>query len=241
MLRSIRFYSQLVFSLLGLIPKMKKVPRVAEEKGQAAADDMSFHVVKKWSREAMVASGVKVEIEGLEHIPKDRNVLFVGNHLSNFDFLVLLDAIPVPVGFIAKVELKKIPLVATWMDYIHCLFMDRSDMKQQMQIILQGIKQLKEGYSMIVFPEGTRSKTGKMLEFKAGTFKLATKSKEPIVPFTIMGTADVLENNGYRIAKKPVKLVFHPAVDVTAVPKEELGSLHQTVQAIVAGPLEGKA
>lgn len=239
MLRSIRFYSQLVFSLIGLIPKMKKMPHVVQKEGQQAADKLSYHVVERWARRALAASGVEVEVEGLEHIPKDRNVLFVGNHLSNFDFLVLLACLNVPVGFIAKVELKKIPLVSTWMEYIHCLFMDRSDMKQQMQIILQGIKELKEGYNLIVFPEGTRSKTGKMLEFKAGTFKLATKSKVPIVPFTLIGTADVLENNGYRIAKRPVKLIVHPPVDVASIPKEELGSLHKTVQDMVAAPLEG--
>ena len=236
MLHSLYFYFRLVSSLVLLIPTMRRLGRVKERLPKDEWDKKVWNVAGNWAKDLLRDSGVKMQVEGLEHIPKDRTVLFVGNHQSNFDFLVLLGSLGVPTGFIAKIELEKIPLVSTWMKYLYCLFMDRSDMKQQMQTILAGIKELKEGDNLIVFPEGTRSKDGKMLEFKAGTFKLALKSKVPIVPFTIMGSADALENNHYMMKKVPIRLVIHPLIETKDIPKVEQGSLHRLVEEIVAKP-----
>src|SRR5699024_1808110 len=94
----------------------------------------------------------------------------------------------VPHGFIAKVELTKFPIVSQWMKEMKCIFMDRSDRRQSLQSIKEGINILKNGHSMVIFPEGTRSKSDAMGEFKAGSMTLATKSGVPIVPITISGS-----------------------------------------------------
>lgn len=238
MLRSLRFYSKALGSLILLIPKLNKAKKIEKSSEMSIDDKNIYEIVQKWSANRVKDTGAKIFVHGRENIPTNGNMLFIGNHQSNFDFALLLAELKVPVGFIAKVELIKLPLIKDWMNLIHCLFMDRGDMKQQLKTIIEGIDLLKKGYNLIVFPEGTRSKDGKVLEFKAGTFKLATKSKVPIVPFTIKGAADVLENNShYRIAPAEVHLYIHKPIDVSSMDKEELAKIHEIVQKIVEEPL----
>ncbi len=192
MLRTIWFYIKFFIGLLMLETVSAKVERLKEKEGEEAYEKEVTRIVKKWCVNRLKETGATVYVHGGENLP-DRNVLFICNHMSNLDFAVLLAKINKPFGFIAKVELEKIPMLSKWMRKINCLFMDRSDMKQQLQVIVEGIKMLKNGKSLLIFPEGTRSRDGKIHEFKAGSFKLAIKSGVPIVPLTIMGTSDIYE------------------------------------------------
>lgn len=139
-------------------------------------------------------SGCKVTILGKENIPEDTPVLFVGNHRSYFDILIYHEAIGRPVGYIAKSEMRKIPLLPLYMDDIGCLFLDRDDIKQGLKIINQGAEYMKLGHSMVLFPEGTRNQKEEMLPFKEGGYKMAEKSKSPIVPVAITGSDLLLES-----------------------------------------------
>ncbi|HAG04943.1 MAG TPA: 1-acyl-sn-glycerol-3-phosphate acyltransferase [Lachnospiraceae bacterium] len=194
-----------------------------------AADSVTL-----WGKRRLKAAGVKVEVKGAENIPDKKGILFVSNHQSDFDILVLLGYIPVEKGFVAKKELSKIPLLSRWMRTIHCLFIDRSDMKQQAKTIVDGIKLLKEGKNMVIFPEGTRSKGGPRHEFKAGSFRLATKSNAPIVPVSIDGSYKAFEANphGY-IRPCTVKLTIHKPIFTENLTKEELNELPKKVEQIV--------
>ena len=138
-----------------------------------------------------------------------------------------------PKGFIAKKELEKWPMISTWMKYINCIFMDRSNLRKSAEAIVMGTKLLKNGYSMVIFPEGTRSKGGPIKDFKAGSFKLATKSGSLIVPVTINGTYKLLEANNNRIKGADIELVIHPAIDPQKLDKKELDTLNETVCNIV--------
>lgn len=170
---------------------------------------------------------------GLENIPKNQTVLFVSNHQSNFDIPLLMGAIDIPKGFIAKKELEKWPIISTWMKYLNCIFMDRDNLRKSAQSIVEGINLLKGGYSMVIFPEGTRSKGKPVEEFKAGSFKLATKSKCPIIPLTINGTYKLLEGNNNRVKGASIELVIHPPIYVSSLNKDELEVLPETVYSIV--------
>ena len=143
---------------------------------------------------------------GLENIPQDRPCLFVGNHRSILDIVVTLAYMKKPVGYISKMELKKVPLLNLMMEDIHCLFLDRQDPRQGLKTILAAIEEIKSGRSMFVFPEGTRSRVeGEFLPFHAGSFKIATKPGAPIVPVTIVNCGDLLEDHFPRV--KWVKVV----------------------------------
>lgn len=196
-----------------------------------------YKITHWWASFILKLSGCKVHVEGLENIPKDRAALFVANHQSNFDIPLLMSVIDTPKGFIAKKELENIPLLSKWMKYIQCVFMDRDNLRQSAESIVKGINILKSGYSMVIFPEGTRSKGGQHSDFKAGSFKLATKSKSLIVPVTIDGTYKVLEESNNKIKASNLKVIIHKPIDTTTLSKDELNTLHEDVQNIVFNSL----
>lgn len=150
--------------------------------------------VSGFFRTELKIAGCDVTVLGKENIPTDTPVLFVGNHRSYFDILVYHESIGTPVGFIAKVEMRKIPLLPLYMDDIGCLFLDRDDIRQGVEIIKQGTEFMKMGHSMILFPEGTRNQQDTLLPFKEGGYKMAEKSKCPIVPVAISGSDLLLES-----------------------------------------------
>ena len=143
-------------------------------------------------------SGVKVTVRGLENIPKDSAVLYVGNHRSYFDILVGYTTVPGPMGFVAKKEMLRYPLLSDWMVNVNCLSLDRDDIKAGLKMILDGIEKVKNGVSVWIFPEGTRNRHDDILEllpFKEGSLKIAEKSGCPVVPVAMFGTADVFEKH----------------------------------------------
>lgn len=141
-------------------------------------------------------AGVKVDYIGLENVPKEDAVLYIANHRSFFDIVLTYSQVPHACGYVAKKEMLKVPLLNLWMRNLHCLFLDRNDLKAGLKTILYAIKQVKEGVSICIFPEGTRSKTeGEFLPFHDGSFKIAQKADCPIVPMTILNSAAVFENH----------------------------------------------
>lgn len=150
--------------------------------------------VSGFFRTELKIAGCKVTVLGEENIPKDGPALFVGNHRSYFDILVYHEAIGKPLGFLAKKEMEKIPLLPLYMRDIGCLFLDRDDIKQGLSIIKQGTEYMKLGHSMVVFPEGTRNQSEELLPFREGGYKMAEKSKSPLVPVAISGTDLLLES-----------------------------------------------
>ena len=143
-------------------------------------------------------TGVEVTVIGEELVPKDEAVLYIGNHRSFFDILLTYTRCPRLTGYIAKTEMEKIPLLSNWMRYLHCLFLDRKDIKKGLKTILTGIDLIKSGISVCIFPEGTRNKNAdetEMLPFHDGSFKIATRAKSPIIPIAISNSANIWEAN----------------------------------------------
>lgn len=188
-----------------------------------------YNITSRWARNMIKATGSKVIVEGLDNIPENDTVLFVSNHQGNFDIPLLIGYLPKSVGFIAKVELKKIPMVKTWMEKLHCVFMDRKNPKESLKAILKGIDYLKKGSSMVVFPEGTRSKSNILGEFKAGSMKLALKSGVKIVPITINGTYRIMEETK-KIKPAKITLCIHSAIDTTLLSNDEKKQLNEIVK-----------
>lgn len=233
MLRSLLFYPGLIISLIFSSLYTFRINYLLH-KGRNEERILLIHkVTHRWARFIMKLSGCKINITGLENIPINKTVLFVSNHQSNFDIPLLMSAIDIPKGFIAKKELAKWPGISLWMRYMQCTFMDRENMRKSAESIVEGINILKSGYSMVIFPEGTRSKGGKPHEFKAGSFKLALKSKVPIVPITIDGSYKALEANDNRIKASLINITIHPSIDVNNLTKDEITELPERVEHII--------
>lgn len=236
-MRSFIFYPTIIIALIITNIYRIKINSLTKKGDLKKRDEYIHKVTTKWAKFVMKLSGAKITIIGEENLPKDETVLFVANHQSNFDIPLIMSCIDVPKGFIAKKELETWPMISTWMKYLKCIFMDRSNLRKSAEAIVEGTKLLKSGYSMVIFPEGTRSKGGPVGEFKAGSFKLATKSKRQIVPVTIDGTYKLLEANKNWIKKADVKLIIHPPIDTTSLSKEETDNLHNTVRSIISKDL----
>lgn len=232
-MRSLIFFPGIIINLIFTNIYRIKINSLTK-KGETEKRAAYIHkITTKWAKFVMKLAGARITVVGTENLPKDKTVLFVANHQSNFDIPLLMSSINVPKGFIAKKELENWPIISTWMKYINCIFMDRTNLRKSAEAIVEGTKLLKSGYSMVIFPEGTRSKGDPIGEFKAGSFKLATKSKCPIVPITIDGTYKLLEANHNKVKGADVKLVIHPPIDVTSLSKEDAENLHNTVRSII--------
>ena len=138
--------------------------------------ERSTLAIVKWSfRTLLWLAGCKPRVIGYENVPKDEAVLYIGNHLSFFDIIITYTLVPGQTGYISKKE-NRIPILAQYMKILHCLFLDRKDIRQGMKTILEAIQLVKDGVSIFIFPEGTRSRTGELLPFKEGSFKIASSS-----------------------------------------------------------------
>ncbi len=173
-------------------------------------------------------TGAKVKYIGFEKIPTDVPVLYVANHESFFDVLLTLMKLPGKVCFVAKKSFRKIPIFAQALQLYDTLFIDRDNIKQGLQTILKAIENVKAGMSVFIFPEGTRSRDGKMNEFKEGSMKIAVKSGCPIVPIAISNTAGVFENHFPKVeAANVVVEILDPVIpgDFDKMEQKHLGKL----------------
>jgi len=193
-------------------------------------------ITRTWARQMIALAGGRVEVTGLENLPAQGGVLFVANHQGAFDIPLLVGFIPGLKGFVSKKENFRLPIVSTWMRLLGCIVIDRGDLRQSAAAIARGVRDLRSGRSLIVFPEGTRSRSGRLNRFRDGSFKLATRSGAAIVPLTIDGSYRLLEGNKGRIGPGRVRLRIHPPIAACegAAPRAELT---ERVQAIIASAL----
>lgn len=165
-----------------------------------AADISQLRMVQWAFRVVLFICGTKLTIIGEENVPKDEAVLYIGNHKSFFDIVITYARCPRLTGYVAKDSMLKVPLLSLWMKRLHCLFINREDVKEALKTILAGIDNIKNGISMCIFPEGTRNKTDDLiLPFKEGSFKMAEKTGCAIIPMAISNSAEILENHFPRV------------------------------------------
>ncbi len=168
-------------------------------------------VTKIWGMGLLTSLGIKLEVSGLENIEPDRPYIYAANHQSAFDIFALLAVLPPTVRFLAKKELFAIPLFGPALRKAGSLPVDRSNRQTAMKSIERAAQAVRQGSSIIIYPEGTRSTTREMLPFKKGGIVLAIKSGQPIVPVSISGSRAVLPRGWGRVHSSPIKGNFWPA------------------------------
>lgn len=182
----------------------------------------------------MFVSGCKKTIVGIENIPADTPVMYAANHRSFYDIILAYATVPNQTAFVSKKEIKKMPCVGLWMYFLNCLFMDRGNVKQNLNVILNAISLVKKGYSIYIAPEGTRNATDTLLDFKEGSMKIATKGKCPIVPVCFHGTEQIFENHLPWIHKGQIRIEFGKPVYPEELDKETRKHLGSYVRDRVA-------
>ncbi len=177
--------------------------------------------------------GIKVHIDGRQKVPAEPNLCFMANHQSMLDIAAFVGPANLWASILAKAEVKRIPVINLWCYALGCIFINRKSPHDAIKAILKGVQLLKEGKSMLVFPEGTRSKSGLIGELKNGSLKLATRSKAIIVPITIKGLRAGLENlSGF----KRVHAYFSigDPIPTAHLSDDELAVLHEVVYGAIA-------
>ena len=182
----------------------------------------------KWLSEQILKSlDVKLDIkyknrEAIDSLDKKEGVIFVCNHQSNLDIPAIVTALHMDVGFVAKHEMKRWPFFGTWMKKSNCVFLNRENPREGIKDIKKAVELIKEGYPTVIFPEGERSLTGKILNFKKGSFKLATETNGIIVPLTLKGTYDIQPRGTLKMARgKKVTLIVDEPIFVKNLSKDE--------------------
>lgn len=222
MLKTIADFSYLGIYLAGTLPLLSKAKRLRKQgrykEHLELMQSEAYKMVDSFSKFV----GITYDIEGRENIP-DGPVLYVANHQGYFDAFVMLTKMREPCGFFIKKEASSIPILSRWMREMDCVFVDRENPREAVKAINEGVKIVESGRSLVIFPEGTRSRGAEMGEFKNGAFKIAQKTGCPIVPVAIDGTYKIWEEK-HRIRKADIKIKILPAVEVGAMSREEFKS-----------------
>jgi 1-acyl-sn-glycerol-3-phosphate acyltransferase len=161
-----------------------------------------------WSRTSLIVAGVKLTVSGLDRVPESGPVIYMGNHQGNFDILALTLAIPRRFSWLAKEELFRIPFFGGAMRRAGYIPLDRSDGRQALKSIEEAARRIREGVSVVVFPEGTRTHDGNLLPFKKGGFILASRAAVPVVPFTINGSMAINPRNRFELHPGTISIAF---------------------------------
>ena len=217
--------------MLNVRVKAIKHSWIKKYKGQEEADKYAQKTAYLWAKYTIKTIGIDLEVKGLENIP-DEACVFIGNHTSILDIPIMFYKIDRLVGFVAKKEMLKAPVIGMWLEKAHCIPLDRENPREAIKTINYGVELLKKGYSLAIFPEGTRSKDGNIGEFKKGSLKLATKAKAPIVPIAIDRAYTSFEKDK-KFKPSKIKVTFGNVISTAELTKEEEKTLNEDVRNII--------
>lgn len=193
--------------------------------------------IKIWANNVARDFDMTIEVEGKENMPEQDGCVYIANHQGYADIIALIVAMDGrQIGFIAKDSLEKVPYLGKWIKLIRGLFIKRGDTREALKSMKEGIDLVKAGYNLAIFPEGTRSRGPKMGKFKAGSFKLATKAKAPIVPVSISGSYKCFEEKGYA-QPATIKVMFHPPIDTKDLSRQEIMEIEKSVPSTIQNGL----
>lgn len=194
----------------------------------------SIHkLARLWARIILFLSGVKVEVKGVENVLVDRPQIFMSNHQSGFDIFIVLAFVPGQFRWIAKKELFRIPVFSQAMKKAGYIEIDRQHHDRAMESLKIAAQKIREGKSVMSFPEGTRSQDGRIKAFKQGMFHLALQARVPIVPITIIGASEIMPKRKIRVNPGKITMVIDKPIDVHPYTPETRHELIARVRQVI--------
>jgi 1-acyl-sn-glycerol-3-phosphate acyltransferase len=195
-------------------------------------------VARAWARSILFVSGIRVHVNGLENLNVDGSCILMPNHQSNFDIPVLLGCLPVQFRWLAKAELFKIPIFGRGMRGCGYISIDRSNRKSAFQSLAEAAAKIRDGVSVLIFPEGTRSRDGKILPFKKGGFVLSVDAGVPIVPIVIFNTESIMPKGRLRIRTQPVRMDILAPIPTAGYTRQTKDDLMELVRRTICNVYE---
>lgn len=195
-------------------------------------------VARIWARGILFVSRIKVTVNGLENIDPTQSYVYMSNHQSNFDIPVLLAYLPVQFRWLAKAELFKIPIFGRAMRGAGYVKIDRFNQEAAFESLNEAARKMKNGVSIMIFPEGTRSRDGNIRSFKKGGFIMALDAAVPIVPVVLKGTWTIMDKSSLRINTGEVSLNIETPIATTDYTRENKDDLIKSVRAVISEGFE---
>lgn len=239
-MRTLWIYIRIAAFFISSKPDLNKAKKL-----KAKGDDEGWQrLLKKWYDKAMILFpkllGLTIEVSGKENIITDRAAIYISNHQSYPDPIAIFYALGFVCPVLAKKEVMKIPIISSWMELFDCVYIDREDARKSVESLNQAAVQINDGRSFIIFPEGTRTHDGSLGEFKAGAFKVAEKTKAPLVPICIHNMNEVMPRGSMKFHKANVKIDILPAIDISGMSRTEIRALPAQIKEMIAEKKEEK-
>lgn len=190
-----------------------------------------------WGRFCCYIFLVNVKVSGLENIDKNKSYVFTANHQSMFDILVVYGWLPIIFKWVMKSDLRKVPFIGSACASAGHIFINRTNPLLAKKSLEIAGEQLQNGNSVVIFPEGTRTRTGKLGKFKRGAFLLALELNLPIVPITLQGSFERLKMRSLKVYPGTITMTIHPPIDVTAYNKDDSSTLLNHTREIISSVL----
>ena len=195
-------------------------------------------VAARWARFIAYMTPMRVEIEGAEHIDPGQSYVVVANHQSQYDIPLIYGFCGLDLRWVMKAEIGKLPFIAQGCRAIGHIFIDRGNPDQAREAINSAVGRLPPGTGVLFFPEGTRSRTGELIKFRKGAFRVAVDRNLPVLPMTVIGTREMLPPGSFRIRPGCARLVVHPPIQPGAGTGDEaVTELCSRTRAAIAAPL----
>ena len=198
-------------------------------------------IAARWGRLLARLVPVKVKVTGLEHISPGQSYVVVANHMSQFDIPVIYGYSGLDLRWVMKAEIRWIPFVAISCRAIGHIFINRSDPEQARQAINTAVGRLQPGTGVLFFPEGTRSRSGQLLPFKKGAYRVAVDQELPLLPMTILGTREIMAADSVQLYPGEVELVIHPPISTTGKGVDDIPMLAERSRQLIASTLPAVA
>jgi 1-acyl-sn-glycerol-3-phosphate acyltransferase len=190
-------------------------------------------ITRSWAKVILALAGVDSRIQGSFNIYLDRPQIFMANHQSVFDIFVVLAQLPAQFRWIAKKELFEIPVFGGALRRTGSIEIDRKNRERAMVSIDEAARKIREGKSVMTFPEGTRSRPGQIRDFKKGVFHLAMKAGVPLVPITIIGSGEVMETKSMRIRTGKILVIVDKPINTSDYSVDDLDALIDRVHEVI--------
>ena len=200
--------------------------------------DPVHRIAALWAKSILFVSRIDVTVRGISNVDQSQSYIYMSNHQSNFDIPVLLACLPVQFRWLAKAELFRIPIFGRGMRAAGYISIDRFNQESAFESIKVAARKIKEGVSVMIFPEGTRSIDGKIRPFKKGGFILAVDSGVPIIPIILHGTRSIMPKGRIRVQSGHVYMDIQPPIETSGYTRESKDDLIERIRAVICEKFE---
>jgi 1-acyl-sn-glycerol-3-phosphate acyltransferase len=225
-LRSLLFTNLLIYFYTAVCGTLSLLASLYDSRGR-----WQHAFARLWSWLILTSSGIRTRVEGVENLAPQKTAIYCANHQSAMDIPILFVNLPVQFRFVAKRSLFKMPFLGWHLKRSGHIPVDRERPREAMRSLDEAAEKIRAGSSVILFPEGHRSRNGKMGQFKSGSFYLAIQAGVPVVPITLNGTRAVLKPDTYHVRAGQTEMIVHPPIPTRGLTLRDVDALSGKVRA----------